>query len=129
MKSIYVIQIGLNYWDRDGHREYDHWGYDDETFFTNIESANLRCAELNKEQEKSYRDYVSKMRKEHEKETQKAELHNKEAKALRDAGFVKEDVHVPEPFESVSFNDYCDRSDYVEYEVVELHQSELDNKQ
>lgn len=103
---IYLIEYT---WTRESYYNEDEIVVDvndDEGYFEDLASAQLRCDQLNESNVDYYNTTMATKKRAHDKHIAAAVQTNEEIDILRKAGVEKAYVAVPEPFEPTPFEDF-----------------------
>jgi hypothetical protein len=123
---VFVIQSRFNYRDQDNRPAYDEVLADDEGWFSERDSADIRCEQLNARNRVYYDTAVSSKAREHTLKIRDAEKKNLEAAAIRAAGMTKLDVPVPADFVPETFEKFFAQSNHTTYAAIEIRRSDYD---
>jgi hypothetical protein len=123
---IHVIESSYHYTDADGRPAVDHSIEEDEGWFANAESATIRSEQLNAQNRALYDVEMDRRKRERDAKILAAETSNREAAVLRANGFEKADVRVPEPFESVPYEQWRPDRVHTTFAVIEMKRSDHD---
>lgn len=125
-RSVHVIESTFHFRDEGGRQATRVEVLVDEGWFEDLESAVVRRDQLNDQHRRLYTLEIDRARRAHEAKIDEAVTRNAEVMVLRNNGFDRPFVPVPDPFVATPFEQYRPDRSFTTYEVTQIHRSEFD---
>jgi hypothetical protein len=123
---VYVVQSTYNHRTPDNLRVSDQDLVANEGWFADVESARIRCGQLNARNHAYYDACMDTKKRERAALIHDATQTNLEAAAIRSAGMLKSDVAIPLAFVPETFEKFFSKSNHTTYEPIAIRRSDHD---